>query len=151
YSPVHQQLKDALAKTGNTQAYFRELIGKNLTKFDTSLVAPASSLRWMKSEPDVERVSTLIGDEAELRKSLDESEELIGRLQKAMTGPGRVNVFPELASARARSQAISNELVHIRQRLSTAESKLIAPVAGAEAELSKLEAERDSLELKLRS
>ena len=44
------------------------------------------------------------------KKSLDESEEIIRRLDKAMTGPARVNVFPELAAARAKSIAVSNEI-----------------------------------------
>ena len=151
YAPIHKQLADALAKTGDAPAYFRDLINKHLGSFDTAVVLPPEAARWVKAEPDVVRVSTLLGDETELRKSLDESEELIRRLDKAMSGPGRVNVFPDLATARARATAVSNECAVVKESLAGKMSKLIAPVAGAEQELKQLAGERDQLEAKLRA
>lgn len=150
YEPIHKQLADELAKTGDAPAYFRDLINKHLNNFDTAAILPEGSVKWLKAQPDVERVSTLIGDESELRKSLDESEEIIKRLDKAMTGPGRVNVFPELATARAKSIAVSNECSIVKESLANKMSKLLQPVAGAEQELKGLEQERDQLEAKLR-
>lgn len=150
YAPIHRQLADALLKTGDAPGYFRDLINKNLSNFDTAAILPQASLRWLKAEPEVERVSTLIGDEAELRKSLDESEELIRRLDKALTGPARVNVFPELAMARAKAVAVSNEASVVKESLAARMSKLIAHVAGAEQELKQLEQERDAIEGRMR-
>jgi tetratricopeptide (TPR) repeat protein len=151
YSPIHRQLADALAKAGDAPSYFRDLISKNLAKFDTNAILPPVAQKWMKQEEQVQRVSTLIGDESDLKKSLDESEELIRRLEKAMTGPGRVNVFPDLANARAKAVAVSNECSGVKQALAGRMSRLIAPVAGAEHELKGLERERDQLEQKLRT
>jgi tetratricopeptide (TPR) repeat protein len=151
YSPIHRQLSDALSKTGDAPSYFRELIGKNLSKFDMGAILPPVGVKWIKSEPDVERVTVLIGDEADLKKSLDESEEIVSRLQKAMSGPGRVNVFPELASARQHAVAISNECTEVKQQLAGRMSRIIGPVAGAEHELKQLEQERDAIEVKLRT
>jgi tetratricopeptide (TPR) repeat protein len=150
YEPIRKALADALAKTSDGPAYFRDLINKNLNKFDTASVVPPESLKWMKADENVGRVATLIGDEAELRKSLDESEEIVRRLEKAMTGPGRVNVFPELANARAKAVAISNETTQIKEQLAGKMSKLIGGIGGAEQELKQLERERDALEQKLR-
>ena len=45
YAPVHRQLYDALMKTGNAPLYFRDLIGKNLSKFDWR----RSCRRWRTS------------------------------------------------------------------------------------------------------
>jgi tetratricopeptide (TPR) repeat protein len=150
YGPIHHALSDALAKSGNAQLYFKDLISKNLSKFDTAAVLPAVSLRWLKNEPEVERVSTLIGDESDLKKSLDDSEEIIKRLEKAMSGPGRVNVFPDLANARTKAAAVTNENSEIKQALASRMAKIIAPVSGAEQELKQLAGERDALEAKLR-
>src|SRR5205807_10458640 len=100
-------------KLPDAPAYFRGLINQNLAKFDTANVVPPGSLKWMKQEPEVDNVSTLIGDEADLRKSLDEAEEIVRRLEKAMSGPSRVNVFPDLANARAKGVAISNETTEV--------------------------------------
>ena len=151
YAPIHRQLADALAKTGDGPGYFRDLINKNLSKFDTAAVLPAVSLKWLKNEENVERVSTLIGDESDLKKSLDDSEEIIKRLDKAMSGAGRVNVFPELANARARAIAVSNEVSVVKEQLAGRMSRLIAPVAGAEQELKQLQTDRDALEGKMRN
>ncbi len=150
YSPLHRKLADALMKTGNAPLYFRDQINKNLSKFDTAAVVPDVAVKWLQGEEGVQRVSTLIGDESELRKSLDDSEEIIRRLERAMTGPARVNVFPELATARAKAAAVSNEVGVVKEQLAGKMSKLIAPVAGAEQELKQLESERDALEQKLR-
>ncbi|MDB4967916.1 MAG: hypothetical protein JWN44_3605 [Myxococcales bacterium] len=151
YAPIHRQLADALTKTGDAPAYFRDLISKNLSKFDTSSILPAASLKWLQNEPDVQRVSTLIGDESDLRKSLDESEEIIKRLDKAMSGPARVNIFPELAMVRAKSIAVGNEVSVVKESLAGKMSRLIGAVGGAEAELKQLEADRDVLEKKMRT
>lgn len=151
YAPIHKQLADALAKTGDAPTYFRDLINQHLGNFDTAAILPAGAAHWVKTEPNVERVSTLLGDETELRKSLDESDELIRRLDKAMSGPARVNVFPDLATARARAVAISNECSVVKESLAGKMAKLIAPVAGAEQELKQLAGERDQLEVKLRA
>jgi TolA-binding protein len=151
YAPVHRQLYDALMKTGNAPIYFRDLIAKNLTKFDLASIVPPVAHKWMQGEENVQRVSTLIGDESDLKKSLDESEEIIRRLDKAMTGPARVNVFPELAQARAKSIAVSNEISVVKEALAGKMSRLIGNVGGAEQELKGLEQERDALEQKLRT
>lgn len=151
YAPVHRQLYDALMKTGNAPVYFRELISKNLSKFDLAAILPPVAEKWMHGEEDVQRVSTLIGDEGELGKSLDESEEIIRRLEKATTGPARVNVFPELAAAREQGIGVSNEISVVKEALAGKMAKLIGAVGGAEQELKGLETERDALEQKLRT
>jgi len=151
YAPVHRALYDAMMKTGNAPLYFRDLISKNLTRFDLASIVPPVAHKWMQGEENVQHVTTLIGDEADLKKSLDESEEIIKRLDKAMTGPARVNVFPELAAARAKSIAVSNEISVVEEALAGKMSKLIGNVGGAESELKGLEQERDALEQKLRT
>jgi len=151
YAPVHRALYDAMMKTGNAPLYFRDLISKNLTRFDLASIVPPVAHKWMQGEENVQHVTTLIGDEADLKKSLDESEEIIKRLDKAMTGPARVNVFPELAAARAKSIAVSNEISVVKEALAGKMSKLIGNVGGAESELKGLEQERDALEQKLRT
>ncbi|HXU73717.1 MAG TPA: tetratricopeptide repeat protein [Polyangia bacterium] len=151
YAPVHRQLYDALMKTGNAPVYFRDIIAKNLSRFDLAEILPPVANRWMSGDESVQHVTTLIGDEGDLKKSLDESEEIIRRLDKAMTGPARVNVFPELATARAKSIAVANEVSVVKEALAGKMSKLIGAIGGSEQELKGLEAERDALEQKMRT
>jgi tetratricopeptide (TPR) repeat protein len=150
YEPIRSQLESELAKTGDASAYFRELIAQHLDKFDTAQILPKDAVKWVKDEPDVVRVATLIGDEGDLRKSLDESDEIVRRVEKAISGPGRVNVFPELAQARTKAVEIAAELTQIKKTLAEREQQLIAPVVGAESgTLKQLDDERAQLEGKL--
>src|SRR5262249_4109370 len=143
YQPIQRTLEAELAKTGDAPAYFRDLISRNLAKFDTAAVLPPAAVKWVKDEAEVVRGSTLINDESDLKKSLDESEEIVRRLEKALSGPARVNVFPELALARTKAVEIANEITQVKKQLGARESALIAPVAGAEsAMLRDLEAQR---------
>jgi chromosome segregation ATPase len=147
FEPVHRLLETELAKTPNPPAYFKDLINKNLSKFDVAAILPQSTARWLKDENDVVRVSTLIGDENDLRKSLAESEEIVKRLEKALSGPARVNVFPELAAVRAKATEIANQLTEGKRILAAREQKIIEPVIGAQkAELDALSAESARLE-----
>ena len=150
YEPVYRQLSDELTRTGDPPAYFRDLIAKNLDKFDMAQVLPQGANRWVKEEPDVQRVSTLIGDENDLKRSLDDADGMITRLEKALSGPQRVNVYPELAHARAKATEISNQLVDVKKQLGGREAKLLAAADGAEkAQLDGLDRERAALEAKL--
>src|SRR5688572_2917894 len=108
---------------------------------------PAHVLKWVKDEPEILRVGTLIGDENELKRSLDEAEEIVRRLERALNGPARVNVFPELATARTKAFELGHELTDVKKELAKRETALISPVAGAEkSQLDALDAERAALE-----
>lgn len=140
FEPIHRQLADELAKTPDAPAYFRDLIQRNLNKFEIAAILPRPTVRWLKDEADVKKLEQLIDDEGELRKSLDEAAEIVKRLEKTLNSPARVNVFPELAQARAKAREIQHELHDMKKQLAEREAKLIAPVAGAEkSELDRIE------------
>ena len=145
-------LEEELAKTGDAPSYFKDLITRNLIKFDMAAILPASVTKWVKDEASVVRVSTLLGDVGDLRKSLDESEDVVRRLEKALNGPARVNVFPELAAVRTKSVEYANQLTEVKRQLAVKESQLIGPVAGPEkSTLDQFDRERQALEAKLSS
>ncbi len=150
FEPVHKQLDEILAKQSDQQRYFQELIGKNLARFDVSTYLPPIAIKWVKADPDIQHMINVASDVADLKKSLDESEEIVRRLDKAVTGPQRVNIFPELASARTKALEVQNQLSDTRKSLLQKERDLLSPVAGGErAELDQLAAQRTALEQKL--
>ncbi len=151
YEPIAKQLKAELDKTGDANAYFRDLINKNMARFETAKVVPAPAVKWMKDEPDVRRLSDLLTDESELERSLADAQDTIRKLERALNGAGRVNVFPELARARTKGVEISNELTEVKKTLSEREKQLIDPIAGAEgARWKSLQDERAALEDQLK-
>jgi len=152
FEPVHRQLNDELSRTGDPNAYFKDLISKNLDKFDIAAILPANAQRWVKDEPDVAKFSTLMGDETDLKRSLAEGDEIVKRLERTLNGPQRVNVFPDLAAQRAKAAELSNALTDVKRQLAQKESQLIGPAAGAQkAELDALEQQRGALEAQLQA
>ena len=150
FEPLQKMLEEELKKTGDAPSYFKDLIAKNLAKFDITVVLPSAAVKWVKDEQEVARVASLVNDEAELKRSLEESEDIVKRLERVLNGPQRVNVFPELASARAKATEYSNEITEVKKQLAQREAALIAPAAGAQkATLDALEQERSALESKL--
>jgi tetratricopeptide (TPR) repeat protein len=150
YAPIQKQLADELTKTGSDAGYFRDLIAKNLAKFDIAAVLPTGAVKYVKDEPDVVKLGQVIGDVNDLKKSLDECDETVARLERTLNSPARVNVFPELATARTKAVEVSNELIEIKRTLGNKENELIAPIAGNEkATLTGLAAERQLLEAKI--
>jgi TolA-binding protein len=150
YEPLQRQFDEVLGKIGDAPKYFRELIQKKIDRFDAAQVLSAMSFKWVTAEPEVQRTSTLIDNLADLKKSLSENQQLVERLEKAIAGPNRIKVFPDLASARARSVELSDELHDVKTALANRDAALFAPVAGTErALLTQLESERARLEQQL--
>jgi tetratricopeptide (TPR) repeat protein len=152
FEPVYKMLETELAKTGDAPSYFRALIEKHLSKFDVQAILPKDSVRWVKDEAEVVRLGTVMNDESDLKRSLDEASEIVKRLERALSGPARVNVFPDLATMRAKATEVQSELTDVKKQLASRESALLGPVAGAQkGQLDALAAERAGLEQRLAS
>jgi TolA-binding protein len=152
YEPVSKDLAAEAQKQTATSSYFKDLITKNLSSFDTGKIVPAAAARWIKEEISVKKLSELIIDEGDLAKSLAECEETIKRLERAVNGPGRVNIFTDLARARTKGVEISNQVTEVRRTVSDRERQLIEPVAGPEdAQLKGIAAERAALEEQMKA
>ncbi len=150
YAPIQASLEQDLLRNDNPATAFADVIRRNLSKFDTKAVLSPAGAKWVRTENDVEHVSTLVNDEDELKRSLDEADDTIARLEKALGGPARVNVFPELAFSRGKAIEIANQATKVKKELTEKEAALIAPVAGNDRDaLAKLDAERGALDKQL--
>ncbi len=150
YAPLRKMLEDNLAKMGDATEYFRGLISKNLSSFDTSDVLPPIAVKWLKTDPEFSSVNNLIGDISDVTHSLDESEEIVARLEKALKGPARYNVFPELAEGRNRALDAIAKIGEIKTKLAGREADLLGQASGGDVALLKqLNADRLALESRL--
>lgn len=118
FEPVHKQLQELLSQNTDLAGYFRALVDKNLSKFDAVAAVGKTAARYLRGEPDVERFSTLATDVAELRRSLADAEDAIVHMEKAMAGPQRYNVAPELSLARRNSLLLASQMLGVRKDLS---------------------------------
>jgi tetratricopeptide (TPR) repeat protein len=153
FEPVKKQLETVLSQHGDTAAYFNELIGRNLERFDISVYLPPLAVKWVRAEPPVERVVTMVNDIGDMKRAVKDSEDLIVRLERAVNSPSKVGIFPELASARSRSLAQANVLIDVRTKLSKLRRDMVAPVLSADErnQLDQIGQQRTQLEGKLAS
>jgi TolA-binding protein len=148
FEPVRKQLDEVLAQNRDAPVYFRELIRKNLDKFDIALVVPKTAARYLKSDKEVARFAVVAGDVSELRRVLAESEETIVRLERALSGSAKYNVDPGLSQLRTGSIAASGELIGVRRQLIERMTEVVTSAASADEmrRLAELARRRGDLE-----
>ena len=108
FDPIHRQLRDTLDKCQADPKYFEALIGKGMEKFDITALIPKPAVKWVKADPEVARVVVLTEDVGELQRGIKDSEQILARLEMAVTGQLKVGIFPDLAAARTRTSEVLN-------------------------------------------
>ncbi|HMF40285.1 MAG TPA: tetratricopeptide repeat protein [Polyangia bacterium] len=151
FEPIHRQLNQVIVKSQTDPAYFDQLIGKSLDKFDISAFVPATAAKWVKGEPDVARMMVLASDMGDMQRDLAESQKILERIQHVMDGKGRVGIFPDLASERTKSTEIMNQLVGTRQRFAGKIRQILEPILTPDEkkELDQIAFEKDGFEKQL--
>jgi TolA-binding protein len=151
FEPIYLDLVKTLERSTADPAYFQSLVGQDLAKFDITAFIPATAAKFVKGEPEVERVVVLASDVTDIRKGITESEDLIHRLDLAVGGQGKVGIFPDLADQRTQSSEVLNKTLDLRKRVSAALRKQVDPYLTAEdrATLSRTDEERGTLETQL--
>jgi tetratricopeptide (TPR) repeat protein len=151
FEPIHRQLNQVIVRSQTDPAYFDNLIGKSLDKFDIGAFVPPTAAKWVKAEPEVSRMMVLASDMGDMQRDLAESQKLMDRIQHVMDGKGRVGIFPDLASLRTKSTEITNQLVGTRQKYAVKIRSILEPVLTAEEKkaLDGIMIERDGIEKQL--
>src|SRR6188768_2956402 len=151
FDPIHRQLQQVIVRSQTEPAYFDQLIGKSLDKFDIAAFVPPAAAKWVKSEPEVARMMMLATDMGDMQRDLAESQKLLERIQHVMDGKGKVGIFPDLASQRTKSTEIMNQLVGTRQKYAGKLRQIIDPILSPEEkkELDRIAIERDGFERQL--
>jgi tetratricopeptide (TPR) repeat protein len=153
FEPIHRQLQGVIVKAQQDPTYFDNLLGKSLDRFDISVFMPPTAAKWVKADPDVDRMLTLASDVSDLQKSLKSSEQLVAKLERAVQTPGRAGIFPDLAAARTKSVEVMNQLVETRQRFVRKIRALIEPTLSGEErrDLQRVAIERDARERQIQN
>lgn len=152
FEPIYRELVTQLDRSANDPAFFQNLVGQDLGKFDISIFVPEGAVKWVRGEPEVERVLVLASDVGEIKRGIDESEELMRRLDAAITGQGKVGIFPDLAEVRTESSEVLNTTLDLRRRFVAKLRTMAGPYLGAEdkAALARNDDERGTLETQLK-
>jgi TolA-binding protein len=137
---------EAIIKQNEDPHRYFDVITKD-GAFDTEVQLPGVARYWIRKEPAVARVVAVTTDLASIRKDLEDTESLMSRLERIITSPNRVQVFPSLAEKRAKIYDMLEELFSLRQQLATHERALVSKYWSADerAELETLSRRREAL------
>ena len=138
YQAPHDELAKIIAANDDPQKFMAQITGRSSETFTTNSTMPEIAAAWIRDEPNVNRVMTIETDLGDIQAQITDAERTIERLEAALTTPNRVNIFPSLASKRARSTEMAEEVLTVRIKLADEERKL-AGKAGAGAALAELD------------
>jgi TolA-binding protein len=136
--PAYLKLKAVIERSQADPIFLEILTSRDLDALDLSTFVPASARRWVRGDPEVERLLTLSRDVAVSGKGVAELAGDFERIQGALVDIGREDrlaLFPDLGRARRRSTETLVELVELRAEFAGRARRLVQPyLRGAEAQ-----------------
>jgi tetratricopeptide (TPR) repeat protein len=142
YDEPRKRVEEIVAAHDDPRQFFAQITGRAEQVLQVKVELPEVVLAWMRELPDVQRVLGVSKNLDEIRTDLDETTNMIERLERAVSSPSRVALFPALAESRGRAQELGQSAFTIRQELATRERVLVGKVASA-GEVAQLDALRN--------
>jgi TolA-binding protein len=148
FIPVHKRMAQVLKEQQDPGLFFDLLLTRNLEELAINVQVPDVAISWVKENPEVKRAVDLITDLRDIEKSLKEITDLLKRLDRAINSPAKIKIFPEFASAKARTLEVENRLTLARNQIIAKESALVAQIASADerSRLADLQRQRKQLD-----
>lgn len=117
FGPIRRELDQVRAAHEDLPGYFRGLVRENLDDFDVNSFLPERARRWVNLEGDFERAVGVLSDLSQARQLVQDTSNLIDRLNAALGAPNRVSVFADLREQREGTTALRNRLARARRTL----------------------------------
>jgi len=140
FNPIQSDMNRVLeAERGDLEGHFNRVIGSNLAQFDLSTFLPPRAAEFAGPDIQADRALTLVGTLAQEKRDVDEARRTVERIDAALQGPNRVEIFPRLHEGTLRALEARARLVEARARLNT---HAAGEKFSADAEYQSLRAER---------
>jgi len=117
FGPINSQLERLMAEHTNPELYFHQLVMSNINVFDSSSFVPSAALQWFRSEGTLDRALAVVSDLNLCRQYIRESEDLVSRLNAAISAPSRAHVFIDLRNAREQVYEVLNRVTQLRHQV----------------------------------
>jgi tetratricopeptide (TPR) repeat protein len=149
YEGPKGELEKIVAANDDPKKYFATVTQDKT--FESDVTIPSIARKWIREEPEVARVVNVTKDLTQIHSDLADAEVMITRLDRVVSSPNRVNIFPSLADKRAKVYDLLDHLFALRIQVATAERALIAKYSSGQekAELDALAARREQLSREL--
>lgn len=153
YKDPHTALKKIIETRADPRAFMAQITGRLSEAFEVNVTMPEIAASWIRREPDVDRIVNIETDLGQIEDEIKDAEGTIDRLERALSSPSRVNIFPRLADKRTRATEILEEIFQIRLKLLERERRLVARyIKGADkVELERLRGVREAAAKQLAS
>ena len=151
YEEPRKRVEQILAEHDDPRLFFAQITGRAGQTLEIKVELPEVVVAWMREVPDVKRVLGVTKNLDEIRQDLDDTTNMIERLEHAVVAPSRAALFPQLAERRGRAQELGQNAFVLRQDLATRERALVGHYASSaeSAQLDELRARRGELAKKL--
>ncbi len=118
FGPVYRDLENIREEhAADLSGYFRQLVRENLENFDVNHFLPETARRWTELDGDFDRAVSVLSDLSQSRRLVRETNDLIVRLNAAISAPNRVSVFTDLREQREGTEAVRNQAARLRREL----------------------------------
>jgi tetratricopeptide (TPR) repeat protein len=121
YRPVREKIA-ALVKRENPVSYYDELLQQGEKSLDATQLLPDVARKYVTGR-DVGQARVIIGELAQGRQGLDESDAILAKLDAAVEN-GKLDLFPTLQEGNARAVEVQNTLVRLDAELAALQGRL---------------------------
>src|SRR5262249_46240831 len=111
--------------------FFAQITGHAGQALEMKVELPEVVVAWMREVPEVQRVLGVTKNLDEIRQDLEDTTNMIERLERAVSSPTRVALFPQLAERPGRAQELGLTAPQLRQQLANKERDLVGRYASA--------------------
>ncbi len=132
YRGVYQEMDQLLKSRANPQAFFENLISRQLDQFRVASVLPKVAVRWMSNEALMGRTLVMLRDLRQMKKMLKGNAQIIRRLESVLSLGDQIDLSPTLKDARVRGTSIRSNVVDLQVRMNRLMLKLVGDKMSAQ-------------------
>ncbi|MBK9072044.1 MAG: tetratricopeptide repeat protein [Myxococcales bacterium] len=113
YRPAHDELATIVGEQRDTRLYLGQITSRAADAFTASATMPELAAAWVRDDAAVKRLTVANQDLGDIGDDLRTAEDMIARVDAALSAEHRVSLFPALAKKRQRALAVREELLAI--------------------------------------
>ncbi|MEZ4473150.1 MAG: tetratricopeptide repeat protein [bacterium] len=118
FEPMQAEMKTVIRRNnGDLVSHFNKVIGRGIAEFDLTSFLPARAAEFAGSDAEADRALMLVADLGAQKRDVEEMERTIRRLEVALAGRNRVEVFPKLAQGWLKASELRGRMLQIRGQI----------------------------------
>ncbi len=147
YDPMRERVDGFLGATSDPAVYYDKLSQEQLDVLDSSSGLPALAIQWARDAEDGPAAFAVIEGITQCRELIQQSNDLIEKLNAVVSSTNRVRAFPELKAGEEKALGLINRVGIARLSIGQGMDEVEPSALGGE--IGQVRARRRSLEKRL--